>query len=67
MKVLYVVMTDTWYMVCTNEPPRRRVVAVPLTPEQERLIEPKCVGKGSGEEHFEEVAPVSIQEEDGDE
>ena len=72
MKVLMVQMTDDWYTNCTGEPPRRRVVIVPLTPEQEAMVKPRSVGSGPAPdgkgqvEHFEEVNVICIQEQEGD-
>ena len=68
MKYLYVEMFDHWnayheiYMgsAATN---CKRIIKVPLTNEQERMIEPAICGQDAGRQHFEKINPICIQEE----
>jgi hypothetical protein len=68
MKVLYVQMWDDFLMQYTGEPPSSRVVTIPLTPEQEKALEPRVKGSFWDKEQkcmvdsYESVHPLSIQE-----
>ena len=69
-KVLYVQMWDDFLLQHTGESPQQRIVAVPLTPEQERMVEPRSnysrwnKETKQMEDHYESVHPLSIQEEE---
>lgn len=67
---IYIIMLDTHRtriaLVHENEhiPYRRRLVEIVLTPEQEALLQPLCVGTEGGNDVFEEYGPAWFQKGD---
>jgi len=69
MKYLYVKFIDTHtpYLLLMHEnigvQAPARVVKIPLTEEQVRMLEPQCVGELGGKKCYEMVEVICIQEE----
>jgi len=69
MKELYVEMIDNWSAMMRIEMGLKtvnhsRVVKIPLTDEQEILLQPRLVGTKEGNiPVFEEIRVISIQED----
>lgn len=61
--ILYVDMVDTARIALANEPAGHRIVGVELTGEQIELIIPRKTGGSGNFTYYEEVHPISIQEE----
>jgi len=61
--ILYIDMVDTARIALANEPAGHRVVRVELTPEQLELIQPNYTGSSGGTDYYEEIHPISIQED----
>jgi hypothetical protein len=69
VKILYVEIVDSWGAFndlqygCSGTSSRKRVVKIELTPDQEKLIEPKECGSNCGNKMFETVNVLCIQDD----
>jgi len=63
MKYLYCVAVSIGCQQCAGGEIERRVIRVPLTDEQEKLIEPRFDYLSGGKEYKEQVVPTSIQKD----
>lgn len=62
MKYLYVTMFNDGLFSATQEI-EHRVIRIPLTPEQEKMIEPRVTGSNGRTPLTETLRPISIQDE----
>lgn len=60
---LYVDMVNLARIGLCNEPAGHRMVRVTLTREQEELLVQRKTGSSGGHEFYEEMRPISIQQE----
>lgn len=62
---LYVEMLNDGAAICGIDMPiSRRIVAIELTEEQVKKLQPKWIATVAGKEHFETVRLIAIQQEE---